>query len=278
MLLYLRQTQRPVRRIFILISAALLFFAAPLGAQAPEAGQSADDARSDRTSLLLLDGIGPTSTVADFDEALSFARSREVRDIVEKRRKEWQKEQTLKRNYLNLLGFWTFGMGAYCAAWNNNDIGADFIVKMGGDHLPFNLVGSLGLSEWNAILPKNASKLYRWPVFNIGVAMRYNTGVKSLFVSSGIRYQWCLSNTYVNLDYMYHNKIEQPQNSHPALLVNAGQRIQHFEWSVGAVYDLSPAYQQQMMYESPFYDYYGTRSVIDGRFRLMLSFVFYFSA
>ena len=76
---------------------------------------------------------------------------------------------------------------------------------------------------------------------------------------------------------VYSNDIKDyPSRFHPTAEVSLGRKNLNAEWSIGVAYDMVPAYRQQMIYESSFFDYDAARAQIDNRWRIRISYTFYF--
>ena len=237
---------------------------------APEA-----DSMSCQICLYLAEGLNLTSEEKDFEKALSYARSEHTRKLVQDKKAEWSREKKAKRRYLNARERWNFGVGAYGAFRRNNDIGLFLQMKVGGDHRLINGVVTAGLSSWNTFLPKQTDKWFATGKFNLRMAGRINYGLMGLFSDIGAGFQAALPK---NTDYSYMrlNKIEEPCCFHPICFFETGWKYQELEIRLGAVYDITPAYKQQMIYESSYFNYDLVRPVIDERFRYSLSLVYYF--
>ena len=243
--------------------------------QHPERTQETD-AMSDAVCRYLVEGLGPNSTAAEFAEAKSYARSEDMLALVDLRHREWLDANKTKRDYINARERWNFGIGAYAAAWLNNDLGAFFTVKYGGDHIPLNAIASMGVSMWNIYQPETDNEFFAWTNFNMSLAGRLNLGWKALFATAGIGFQAPL-NKEAGFTYRYLNDIKDyPSRFHPTAEFSLGRKNLNAEWSIGVVYDMVPAYRQQMIYESSFFDYDAARAQIDNRWRIRISYTFYF--
>ena len=238
------------------------------------------DAVSDVVCRYLLDGLGPNASQKDFDEAARFARSEEMKALVRERRREHNEALAAKKGYLRARERWNFGLGAYVSAWINNDAGLFLTGKMGGEHLPLNGLLTLGLTRWNYFQPKGADRTFCGTNVFVSLGGRFNIGWKSsfpiMFIDSsiGLRGPWHLSDP--DMMYRYYNHIaDNPLKYCPYVSLGIGRRSGKFEFRLGAIYDITPAYRQQMIYETPYFDYYQVRPIIDERWRVAVSAMVY---
>lgn len=191
------------------------------------------------------------------------------------RKKEWEESARRRKRYIDKREFWNLGIGAYAAAWNNNDIGLFLTLKAGGDRIPLNYFLSMGFSYWNTWLPRDVDAYYQWANFNLSVGGRLNTLWRGTFISSSVGFQAPI-NKAIDYTLKYYYNLQAPSRFHPVFTLNAGQKVNHLEWSIGAVADMTPAYRQQMIYESSYYDYDATRDLLDSRWRLSFTVTYYF--
>lgn len=239
--------------------------------QHPDSTES--DAVRDSVCLYLLEGLDANSSYEDYEKAMLYARSPQVKKAAEAKLKEWKKARYFKRRDIRARGLWSIGVGAHAAAWKNNELGLFATVKFGSDYSLFNLSASLGWSWWNTILPKGTNDDYRWSGFDAVASARVNTGWNGVFVFSSIGRHTAYdkdSGKRILSDWAFAGK------DHPSLTAGLGRKKDYLEYSIGFTYDLEPAYDQQKIYESPYYDYYATRSVIDSRWRIEASIIYYF--
>lgn len=233
------------------------------------------DAVSDAVCRYVLDCLGPGSTEKEYDEAIRYARSAQMKAEATARKKEWEESARRRKHYIDKREFWNLGIGAYAAAWNNNDIGLFLTVKAGGDSTPLNYFLSMGFSYWNTWLPRDVDAYYQWANFNLSVGGRLNTLWRGTFISSSVGFQAPI-NKAIDYTLKYYYNLQAPSRFHPVFALNAGQKVNHLEWSIGAVADMTPAYRQQMIYESSYYDYDATRDLLDSRWRLSFTVTYYF--
>lgn len=239
------------------------------------------DAVSDVVCLYLLNGLGPNATQKDFDEAARYARSEEMKALVCQRRQEHDEALAAKKAYLRARERWNIGLGVYAATWlKNNDAGLFLTGKMGGEHLPLNGMLSLGLSYWNLFLPKGADNTFRGVNGFVSLGGRLNIGWRSsfpiLFIDSSIGVRTPIRLSGRTIMYKYYNHIaDEPLKPCPYLTLGIGRRSGKFEWRIGAIYDITPAYRQQMIYETSYLDYYQMRPIIDERWRVAVSAMIY---
>lgn len=235
------------------------------------------DAVSDTVCRYLLDGLGPNASQKDFDEAARFARSEEMKALVRERRREHNEALAAKKRYLRARERWNIGLGAYVSAWINNDAGLFLTGKLGGDSVPLNGSFSLGFSYWNNFLPKGADITFRTTFFFVSMGGRLNLGRKSLFLDSSIGFRVPFNLSDRNLLYKYYHGIsDNPLHFCPYLSMGVGKRFGMIEWHIGTIYDITPAYRQQMIYETPSFDYYNMRPILDERWRVSVSAIIYF--
>lgn len=235
------------------------------------------DAVSDTVCRYLLDGLGPNASQKDFDEAARFARSEEMKALVRERKRECKKALAAKQRYLRARERWSFGLGAYASAWNNNEMELFLTTKIGGEHVPLNGFISLGFSYWNLFLPKAADKTFSDNLFIVSAGCRFNVGWQSLFVDTAISFNLptkLLRPT--NLYKTYNDITDDPLQFNYSLSLCLGRRFGNIDWRIGAVYDLKPIYKQQMIYETPFFDYYSIRPILNERWRVSVSAIIYF--
>lgn len=239
------------------------------------------DAVSDVVCLYLLNGLGPNASQKDFDQAARYARSEEIKALVRQRKQEHDEALAAKKAYLRARERWNIGLGVYAATWlKNNDAGLFLTGKLGGEHLPVNGMLTLGLTRWNYFLPKGADRTFCGTNVFVSLGGRFNVGWKSsfpiMFIDSsiGLRGPWHLSDP--DMMYRYYNHIaHKPLKYCPYVSLGIGRRSGKFEFRLGAIYDITPAYRQQMIYETPYLDYYQVRPIIDERWRVAVSAMVY---
>lgn len=235
------------------------------------------DAVSDTVCRYLLDGLGPNANQKDFDEAARYARSEEMKALVRERRREHNEALAAKKRYLRAQERWNLGLGAYVSAWINNEAGLFLTGKLGGEHVPLNGILSLGLSYWNYFLPRGADVTFSATTLSISLGGRLNIGWSSLFFDSSIGFRIPLRISDPNTMYKYYNGIKyDPLQLCPYLALIIGRRFGGIECRMGATYDITPAYRQQMIYETPSLDYYQMRPILDERWRVSVSAIIYF--
>ena len=236
------------------------------------------DAVSDRVCRYLLEGLGPNSSWEDLERASQYARTPETKVLADQKRDEWWSVFRGKSMMAKRQGFWSIGFGVRASAWKNNEIGIISTIKAGSDLSFFNLSASVGLSLWNALPSPWGNQDFRWQIASFGFSGRWNTGWKNSFVFTSLNIHFPLMQTSssANMIWYGNSTVSKPGSyGHSPLTCGAGQKRDAFEWSVGITYDTIPAYDQKAIYESPFYDYYAVRELIDSRWRITASFIYY---
>lgn len=176
-------------------------------------------------------------------------------------------------NRLNKTSLHHLGIGMGMEMNRNNLINTELIYRYGNKRQTIN---SFCFIEFSRTFPKNLDPCVSFWQYSMGCGISENiikSYVGTLYLAESVSIDIPFSARYHDMEYVYADK--GLVKFHLSGKIRLGFALNNFDVSLFSEFDMMPTFNQKYIFETIGYDYYAIRSLINERFRLGVSIVYF---